>query len=629
MLLENIKSTGDIKKLSLDQLDKLADELREFIIEKTSEHGGHLASNLGVVELTIALHYVLDLPEDKIVWDVGHQSYAHKILTGRMNDFDTLRQYKGLSGFPKTRESKCDAFNTGHSSTSISAGIGLVEAARLLGRKSTVVSVIGDGALSGGMAYEALNNASKLDRNFIIILNDNNMSISESTGGLSKYLTDIRTAPKYNDLKSEVTKSLKKLPVVGDSIKESISRTKMGIKQLVVPGMFFENLDITYVGPYDGHNIQKLIKVLSEVKKFNKPIVVHIHTKKGCGYEPAEKYPTRFHGIEPFDIKTGIPIKKKEFISWTDAFSHTILNLAEADKRIVAITAAMPEGTGLKKFATTYPDRFFDVGIAEEHAVTFAAGMAQGGLKPVVAIYSSFFQRAYDQIVHDVCLQNLPVVFAVDRAGIVGRDGETHQGIFDLTFFGTLPNMTVMAPKNKYELRNMLKYAFRLNSPVAIRYPRGTAYSGLKEYDSPIEYGKSEIICEGRDIAIIAVGNMIETALEVREQLRENGFEATLVNARFVKPFDTQMLDRLSLNHHIFVTIEENILAGGFGERVTEYVSQKHLGVNMMNFAIEDTFVEHGDVNSLRRMLGLDAPSITQRILSECARLDEDMDNPF
>ncbi len=618
MLLENIRGTSDLKKLSMEELDILAGEIRQFIIEKTSIYGGHLGSNLGVVELTIALHYVLDLPEDKIVWDVGHQAYTHKILTGRKDDFDTLRQYKGLSGFPKTHESEYDSFNTGHSSTSISAGIGLVEAARILGKDTTVVSVIGDGALSGGMAYEALNNASKLKTNFIIILNDNNMSISESTGGLSKYLSDIRTDPKYNELKDGVTRSLKKVPIVGDQIKESISRTKMSIKQLMIPGMFFENLDITYIGPYDGHNIPKLIKALNEAKQANMPLVMHVHTKKGCGYGPAEKYPSRFHGVSPFDIETGLPKKKKDAISWTDAFAHTILNIAERDESVVAITAAMPEGTGLKKFSSTYPDRFFDVGIAEEHAVTFAAGMAQGGLKPVVAIYSSFFQRAYDQIIHDVCLQNLHVVFAIDRAGIVGSDGETHQGIFDLTFFGTLPNMTVMAPKNKYELRNMLKFAVNMDSPVAIRYPRGQAYSGLKEFEAPIELGKSEVIYEGSDIALVAVGNMVETAVEVREKLNELGFNATLVNARFVKPIDTELIDRLSEDHHLIVTIEENILAGGFGERVTEYVMQHHRDLRTINCAIEDAFVEHGDIASLRRIVGLDADTIVNRIVDEC-----------
>lgn len=626
MLLENIRGTSDLKQLSMDELDILAEEIRQFIIDKTSTYGGHLGSNLGVVELTIALHYVLNLPEDKIVWDVGHQSYTHKILTGRKDDFDTLRQYKGMSGFPKTRESEYDAFNTGHSSTSISAGIGLVEAARILGRNSTVVSVIGDGALSGGMAYEALNNASKLNTNFIIVLNDNNMSISESTGGLSKYLADIRTAPKYNELKDGVSRSLKKVPIVGDQIKEHISRTKMSIKQLMIPGMFFENLDITYIGPYDGHNIPQLIKALNEAKQANKTVVLHVHTRKGCGYEPAEKYPSRFHGVEPFDIATGLPKKKKDAISWTDAFAHTIYNIAEHDDRIVAITAAMPEGTGLKKFANAYQDRFYDVGIAEEHAVTFAAGMAQGGLKPVVAIYSSFFQRAYDQIIHDVCLQNLHVVFAIDRAGIVGSDGETHQGIFDLTFFGTLPNMTVMAPKNKYELRRMLKYAVNMSSPVAIRYPRGQAYSGLKEFDAPIEYGKSEVIYAGTDIALVAVGNMAETAVEVRERLSELGFNATLVNARFVKPIDTVLIDSLPEKHHLIVTIEENILAGGFGERITEYVMKNHHDIRTINCAIADRFVEHGDIASLRKLVGLDAESIVDRIIKECQTVDAEQD---
>ena len=613
-MLEEIRSPEDLKVLDPGKYSALAEEIRQFLIEKVSEHGGHLASNLGVVELTIALHLALDLPEDKIVWDVGHQAYTHKILSGRKGEFENLREYGGLSGFPKRRESEYDSFDTGHSSTSISAGLGLVEARDRLHENFTVVSVIGDGALSGGMAYEALNNASRLKSNFIIVLNDNNMSISESTGGFSRYLSKIRVGSGYNNLKKDVSRSLSKVPGVGEPLVENIVRAKMALKQIMVPGMLFENLDITYVGPIDGHNISQMVHIFEEAKKIDRPILIHVKTKKGKGYVPAEKYPSRFHGVGHFDIETGKSTDEKNGISYTEAFSHTICKMAEKDERVVAVTAAMPEGTGLKKFASLYPDRIYDVGIAEEHAVTFAAGMAAGGLKPIVAIYSTFLQRAYDQIIHDVCLQELPVVFAIDRAGLVGSDGETHQGIFDLSYLRSIPGMTVFAPKNKYELRSGLEFGMKSGKPFAIRYPRGTAYSGLKEYQAPIEMGKSELIFEGKEIVLLAVGSMVETALEVKEKLEEEGISAGLVNVRFVKPMDTELLSRLAESYQCFVTMEENVISGGYGEAVSTYMEEKGFETTVLKAAIPDTFVEQGPVALLKKNLKLDADSICQMI---------------
>lgn len=613
-MLEEIRTPEDLKSLDPGKYPALAEEIRQFLIEKVSEHGGHLASNLGVVELTIALHLALDLPEDKIVWDVGHQAYTHKLLSGRRDEFDNLREYEGLSGFPKRRESEYDSFDTGHSSTSISAGLGLVEARDRLHKDYTVAAVIGDGALSGGMAYEALNNASRLKSNFIIVLNDNNMSISESTGGFSSYLSKIRVGSGYNNLKKDVSRSLSKVPGVGESLVENIVRAKMALKQIMVPGMFFENLDITYVGPIDGHDISQMVRILEEAKKIERPILIHVKTKKGKGYAPAEKYPSRFHGVGHFDIETGKSTDEKTGISYTEAFSHTICKLAEKDEKIVAVTAAMQEGTGLKKFASLYPDRIFDVGIAEEHAVTFAAGMAAGGLKPVVAIYSTFLQRAYDQIIHDVCLQELPVVFAIDRAGLVGSDGETHQGIFDLSYLRNIPGMTVFAPKNKYELRSGLEFGIKSEKPFAIRYPRGTAYSGLKEYQAPIEMGKSEVIFEGKEIALLAVGSMVETALEVREKLKAYGVTAALINVRFVKPMDRELLSELAKKYPCFVTMEENVVSGGFGEAVSAFVEEQGFKTAVLKSAIPDTFVEQGPVPLLKKNLGLDADSICRMI---------------
>lgn len=613
MILETIEKENDIKKVAPEKWNVLADEIREFLIEKISVTGGHLGSNLGAVELTMALHLSLDLPNDKIVWDVGHQSYTHKLLTGRRAGFENLRKYGGMSGFPKRKESDCDCFDTGHSSTSISAGLGLVKARDIMNQNHTVVSVIGDGSLTGGMAYEAMNNASRSKSNFIIVLNDNNMSISENVGGVSKYLNNIRTADKYLDIKEGIYNSLKDTKI-GDPIVESIRRAKSSVKHLVIPGMFFEDMGLTYLGPVDGHNINAMIRVFKEAKRCKSAVLVHVITQKGKGFLPAEKHPARFHGAEPFDIETGLPLYKKEKSNYTDVFSTVMCKLGDRNEKLVAITAAMPDGTGLKRFRNMYPDRFFDVGIAEEHAVTFAAGLAAGGLKPVVAIYSSFLQRAYDQILHDVCIQNLPVVFAIDRAGLVGSDGETHQGIFDLSYLSSIPNMHIMAPKNKWELSDMLKFAVKFEGPIAIRYPRGEAYDGLKEYREPIRLGKAEWLYREKSIVLMAVGSMVKTALMVRESLKEKGYPCSIINARFVKPIDTEILDEASETHSLVVTMEENVASGGFGEKVREYLAQRLDKAQLLNISLPDDYVEHGNVEILRREVGIDAETIQNRI---------------
>ena len=614
MILEKIKEANDVKQLSLSECEQLAQEIRDFLIRSLSETGGHLASNLGVVELTIALHRFLHFPEDKLVWDVGHQAYTHKILTGRKEQFATLRKTGGLSGFPKRKESDCDAFDTGHSSTSISAGLGLVQARDLKGENYQVVSVIGDGALTGGMAYEALNNAAELKKNFIIILNDNEMSITRNVGGMSSYLDHIRMAAPYTELKMGVTNALKKIPKVGDGMVDALHKTKSSIKQLVIPGMLFENMGLTYLGPVDGHDMRQLGKVLQEAKRKQGPVLIHVLTEKGRGYEPAMRHPARFHGAAPYEIETGLP-KSNGNPSYTDIFSTVMRKFGDREPDVVAVSAAMVPGTGLKRFGNMFPDRLFDVGIAEEHAVTFAAGLALGGLRPVVAIYSSFLQRAIDQILHDVCMQNLPVVFAVDRAGLVGSDGETHHGCFDLSYLSMMPNMTVMAPKNKWELSDMMKFAIRQNGPVAIRYPRGEAYTGLEEYRAPIEMGKAEVLEKGKEIAILAVGNMVRTAVQVTENLRKKGYEPTLVNMRFVKPLDTELLDIIKEDHSLIVTMEENVKSGGFGEQVMTYYGSRMHGPAVRIVAIEDRFVPHGSVEDLLRQQQMDSDSVTERVL--------------
>ncbi len=612
MVLERIQKANDIKKLSWDEQEVLAAEIRQFLVEKVSKTGGHLASNLGVVELTIAMHLAFSLPKDKMIWDVGHQAYTHKILTGRKDEFDNLRQYGGMSGFPKRKESACDSFDTGHSSTSISAGLGYVEARELLGENYKVVSVIGDGSLTGGMAYEALNNASHLQTNYIIVLNDNNMSISENVGGMSKYLDGIRTAEFYNNLKKGVTHTLNKIPAVGERLVSHIRKTKNSIKQLLVPGMLFEDMGITYLGPIDGHDIKQLYRAFKEAQKMDHAVLVHVLTEKGKGYAPAEKYPSKFHGIGSFDVQTGETTAKK-IDSYTDVFADIMCKLGKQEPNMVAITAAMKDGTGLSKFKEQYPERFFDVGIAEGHAVTFAAGLAAAGLKPVFAVYSAFLQRGYDQIVHDVCMQNLPVVFAIDRAGLVGNDGETHQGAYDIAYLNHIPNITMLAPKNRWEFADMMAFAIKHDGPVAIRYPRGSVYDGLKEHQTPIEYGKSEVIYKESDIAILSVGHMMEEAQQVWEKLKEEGYQCSLVNSRFVKPMDTQILDELSQDHKLYVTIEDGVISGGYGAGVANYILEKHPQIHVLLNGISDEYIEQGSIGELRRKIGLDAKSIVDK----------------
>lgn len=613
-MLEKIQKPNDIKKIPADQLPALAEEIREFIIESLSKTGGHLASNLGVVELTIAMHRVFDLPKDKLIWDVGHQSYTHKILTGRKDGFETLRREGGISGFPKRSESDCDVFDTGHSSTSISAGVGYVRARELKKENYSVVSIIGDGALTGGMAYEALNNAASLKSNFIIVLNDNEMSITENVGGMSSYLSGLRTASAYTGFKMDVTKALNRIPGIGPGMVDAMRKTKSSIKQIIIPGMLFEDMGLTYLGPVDGHNIPQLIKTFQEAKRFEGPILVHVLTQKGRGYEPAMRHPARFHGAGPFDVKTGLPVGKSN-PTYTDVFSTVMRKMGDRRKDVAAVTAAMMTGVGLKRFSNMFPDRCFDVGIAEEHAVTFAAALSLGGITPVVAIYSSFLQRAYDQIMHDVCMQNLHVVFAIDRAGLVGYDGETHHGIFDLSYLGSMPNMTILAPKNLWELSDMIKFAVDYDGPIAVRYPRGEAYTGLKEFRAPICLGKSEVIHEGSRVALLAVGSMVKMAEEVQKQLKERmDMDAALVNARFVKPIDEELLRSFADTYELVVTLEENVKDGGFGERVLAFAEEEGLPFGVKIIALPDRFIPHGSVSYQMKQVGFTPEDICGRI---------------
>lgn len=613
-MLEKIQKPNDIKKIPADQLPALAEEIREFIIESLSKTGGHLASNLGVVELTIAMHRVFDLQKDKLIWDVGHQSYTHKILTGRKDGFETLRREGGISGFPKRSESDCDVFDTGHSSTSISAGVGYVRARELKKENYSVVSIIGDGALTGGMAYEALNNAASLKSNFIIVLNDNEMSITENVGGMSSYLSGLRTASAYTGFKMDVTKALNRIPGIGPGMVDAMRKTKSSIKQIIIPGMLFEDMGLTYLGPVDGHNIPQLIKTFQEAKRFEGPILVHVLTQKGRGYEPAMRHPARFHGAGPFDVKTGLPVGKSN-PTYTDVFSTVMRKMGDRRKDVAAVTAAMMTGVGLKRFSNMFPDRCFDVGIAEEHAVTFAAALSLGGITPVVAIYSSFLQRAYDQIMHDVCMQNLHVVFAIDRAGLVGYDGETHHGIFDLSYLGSMPNMTILAPKNLWELSDMIKFAVDYDGPIAVRYPRGEAYTGLKEFRAPICLGKSEVIHEGSRVALLAVGSMVKMAEEVQKQLKERmDMDAALVNARFVKPIDEELLRSFADTYELVVTLEENVKDGGFGERVLAFAEEEDLPFGVEIIALPDRFIPHGSVSYQMKQVGFTPEDICGRI---------------
>ena len=612
-MLEKIKKPNDVKKIPVERLPELAEEIRGFLIESLSRTGGHLASNLGVVELTIALHRVYSLPEDKILWDVGHQAYTHKILTGRKEEFARLRQKGGISGFPRREESPCDAFDTGHSSTSISAGLGYVRARDLKKQHYSVAAVIGDGALTGGLAFEAMNNAAELKTNFVIVLNDNEMSISKNVGGISDYLADVRTSSAYTGFKMGVSSALEKIPGIGRGIMNTLRRTKSSIKQLVIPGMFFENMGLTYLGPVNGHNIPQLIRVLSEAKRFEGPVLVHVVTEKGRGYGPAMRHPARFHGTAPFEIGTGLPSKRGK-PAYTDIFSTIMRKMGDREPEVAAITASMATGTGLKRFSNMFPERFFDVGIAEQHAVTFAAGLALGGLVPVVAVYSSFLQRAYDQILEDICLQHLHVVFAVDRAGFVGADGKTHQGLFDLSYLGEMPGMTVMAPKNLWELSDMMKFAVHFDGPIAVRYPRGEAVTDFREQRQPIEWGRAEILHRGSRAALLAVGAMVPVAAEAAGILEKEGIDATLVNMRFVKPFDRELLRKLSEDHALFVTLEENVEIGGFGQQVMDFAQQERLPVSVCIAAVPDQFIGHGSVEQQRAQCGLDAASVAERI---------------
>lgn len=620
MVLDRIQGPNDVHKLDAFEREKLAREIRSFLIEKLSVTGGHLASNLGVVELTIALHSICDLPRDQIVWDVGHQSYTHKILTGRKGDFDRLRTMGGLAGFPKREESDCDIFGTGHSSTSISAGLGLAVARELKGEDYKIFSVIGDGAMTGGMVYEALNNAAEFKKNFVIILNDNNMSISRNVGGLSMNLARMRTSENYKNFKSGMQSSLEKIPVYGNRIVDRMRKTKEGIKQLVIPGMMFEQMGIMYLGPIDGNDIEGMRQIFLEATKIEGPVIVHVLTTKGRGFAPAERHPAKFHGTAPYDMATGLPLKNPA-TTYTDVFSTVMRKMGGRNDRLLALTAAMETGTGLVRFHNRYPGRFFDVGIAEQHAVTFAAGLASQGLIPVFAVYSSFLQRAFDQILHDVAIQKLHVIFAIDRAGLVGPDGETHQGIFDLSYLSLIPNMVILAPKNKWELSDMLKWAIDTEGPVAIRYPRGAAFDGLREFREPIQRGRAEEIypLRGRGtkmILLAPIGSMVERALCLRELLLQAGYDVALVNMRFAKPVDEAILADYANRVDLIVPMEENVLAGGFGEHVETCL--KKIGYRGRTFLVgfADHFIPHGSVEALMEEEGLTAEKISQKIIS-------------
>ncbi|MDF2634486.1 MAG: 1-deoxy-D-xylulose-5-phosphate synthase [Pelosinus sp.] len=611
-ILEGINKPQDLRKLSYEQIKLLAKEIRHFLICSVSKTGGHLAPSLGVVELTLAIHKVFNSPVDKIVWDVGHQSYVHKILTGRRNEFCTLRQFGGISGFPKISESAHDIFGTGHSSTSISAALGIALARDIAGDKESVIAVIGDGSLTGGQAYEALNHAGHSGTNMIVILNDNEMSIAKNVGAISEYLSKMRTEPKYTKVKQDIEFLLRRIPAIGDSVAKTVERVKDSLRYLLVPGVLFEELGFNYIGPIDGHNFELLSEVLEKAKKMQGPILIHVLTCKGKGYKPAECNPDKYHGVGPYCIETGEVVKNGDTPTYTSVFGEVLLNLAKQDSRIVAITAAMPEGTGLKKFANQFPKRFFDVGIAEQNAVTMAAGMATKGMRPVVALYSTFAQRAYDQILHDICLQKLPVIFALDRAGIVGEDGPTHHGLFDYSYLRHIPNLTIMAPKDEDELRHMMFTAVKMDSPVAIRYPRGSGLGvPMDKPLQPLTIGEAEELKGGADVVFLAVGSMIEPCIAAREILASEGIEVGVVNARFVKPLDEQMLRKLSRDVRIIITVEENILAGGFGSAVLEYLNAQNLhGVKVLRLGFPDQFIEQGTRSQIFKKYGLHAEGI-------------------
>jgi 1-deoxy-D-xylulose-5-phosphate synthase len=617
-LLEHIGDPKDLKSLSQEQLIVLAEEVRQFILEHVASTGGHLASNLGVVELTLAIHYVYNSPVDKIIWDVGHQCYVHKILTSRRDQFDTLRQKDGLSGFPKRSESEHDVFETGHSSTSISAALGMARARDLKNENNHVLAVIGDGALTGGMAYEALNDAGRLNTNFTVILNDNEMSIAPNVGAMATYLSRMRSNPRYIKLKKIIEHLLRSLPLGGHWIADKTEKLKNSLKYLLVPGVLFEELGFTYLGPVDGHDLPLLIGILNRAKEVQGPALVHVVTRKGKGYRFSESDPAQYHGVPPFDIDMGVAGNNK-YLSYSMTLGSHLTKLAATDLSIVAITAAMPDGTGLTEFQEHFPDRFFDVGIAEQHAVTFAAGMAISGMKPVVAIYSTFLQRAYDQILHDVCRQNLPVIFAIDRAGLVGEDGDTHQGVFDISFLRHIPNLTIMAPKNTSEMRYMLDYSLQMQAPVAIRYPKGYSQTMEQLPSYPLNDLKWEVLQEGKDVVLFAEGSMVDTALQISGILRGRGIEPLIVNARIIKPLDKELLDRVAKSHpDLWVTLEDNVIKGGFGSSINEYLMEIEEDIKVLNIGMPDSFIEHGSVSELKQELNLDPISIALKI---CAKL--------
>ena len=616
-LLEKINSPEDLKKLSRKELPLLAEEIRSIIVDVVSKTGGHLASSLGAVELAIAIHYVFDTPKDKLIWDVGHQAYAHKLLTGRREQFHSLRQHKGISGFTRISESPYDTFSTGHSSTSISAGLGIAHAKHLKKENSKIIAVIGDGSMTAGLAYEGLNQAGYKFKNteLIVILNDNDMSISHNVGALSSFLSRKLSGKRLQEARKELGEFLRSLPKIGGDVYQWAKRTEESFKAFTTPGMLFEAFDFEYFGPINGHRINHLIDILNNIKYLKEPVLLHVTTKKGKGYLPAEQNPVYFHGCSCFDVETGNCIDPQSSVpSYTEVFGQSMIQLAKEDERIVAVTAAMPEGTGLSKFAELYPDRFFDVGIAEQHGVTFAAGLAAEGLRPVVAIYSTFLQRAYDQVLHDVCLERLPVIFAIDRGGIVGEDGSTHHGLFDLSYLRSLPNMVVMAPGDENELQQMLVTALYHNGPIAFRYPRGSATGvELSQKATPLPMGKGEIVAKGEDVLILAIGKSLVDAREAHKDLNEEGIAATVVNCRFVKPLDVDLICTLAKQIPRVITVEENVLQGGFGSAVLESLNEKGVtGIQVERIGIPDTFIEHGPQHKLRSLYGIDAAAIVK-----------------
>ncbi len=613
-VLDQIKTSHDVKKLDIEELERLCQELREEILFTVSKTGGHLASNLGVIELTAALHYVFDFPRDKVIWDVGHQSYAHKLLTGRKDRFHTLRQYEGISGFPKREESPYDAFDSGHSGTSISSALGMAEARRLKGEDARVIAVIGDGSMTAGVAFEGLNQAGHVDQNLIVILNDNEMSISRNVGALSSYLNRLMTGQFINRFRNDMKGFLETLPGIGKSVLRFAKQAEESFKGLIMPGLLFEELGMKYIGPIDGHRLDYLIETFQNIRKLRGPILVHVITKKGKGYPPAEMNPDRFHGISPFVIETGEPksSSKNSPISYTEVFGETLCQLARKDGRIIAITAAMQSGTGLEEFSRRFPDRFYDIGIAEQHAVTFAAGLALEGMKPVVAIYSTFLQRAYDQVLQDVCLQNLPVVFALDRGGIVGEDGPTHQGLFDFSYLRHIPNLIVMVPKDENEFQHMIKTAAECPVPIAFRYPRGRGEGVARETSfQSIDIGKGEVLREGKDILIIAIGVTVHPSLRAAEKLADVGIQAAVINARFLKPLDGDLLCEWAKKTGKILTVEENVLQGGFGSAVLELFQERALfSIEVKRLGVPDIFLEHGPQALLRGKYGIDEAGI-------------------